>query len=92
MENSEKQQEMVTVGRFLDPAEGQFALGALEAAGIDGFLVGETANSMVPMAFRTRLQVRREDEAAAKELLGAADSDELGEAAEASELEGEQGV
>ncbi len=83
---------MVTVGRFLDAAEAQFALGALQAAGIDCFLQGETANSMVPAAFGTLLQVRREDEAAAKELLGAAEADELGDAADASELEGEQGA
>ncbi len=64
--------KMVTVGRFLNPAEAQMAKGALEAVGIEVFLQGENANSLVPMAFRTRLQVSVEDEAAAKEILDAA--------------------
>jgi hypothetical protein len=66
--------EMVTVGRFLDPAEAQMAKGALEAEGIGAFLQGENANSMVPMAFRTRLQVNKADEADAREILEAADA------------------
>jgi hypothetical protein len=81
MEHSEENLEFVTVARFLDPAEAQMAKGALEADGIEVFLQGENANSMMPMAFRTRLLVSTQDEAAARELL---------EAAEANQLEGEE--
>ncbi len=66
--------EFVTVARFLDPAEAQVAKGALEADGIEVFLQGENANSLVPMAFRTRLQVHSNDEVAARELLSAAET------------------
>jgi hypothetical protein len=72
--NFEDQSEMVTVARFLDPAEAQMAKGALEAQGIDAFIQGENANSIVPMAFRTRLQVSKADEADARELLEAAEA------------------
>jgi hypothetical protein len=74
---------MVTVGRFLDPVEAQMAKGALEAEGIAAFLQGENANNIVPMAFRTRLQVSKEDEADAREIL---------EAAEAVEPEGDDAL
>jgi hypothetical protein len=36
---------------------------------VESFLVGENANHMLPAAFRVRLQVREEDEAAAREIL-----------------------
>ena len=74
MGSSEGQSEFVSVGRFLDPAEAQMAKGALEAEGIEVFLQGENANNMVPMAFRTRLQVSKADEADAREILEAADA------------------
>ena len=74
MDSSEAQSEMVTVAKFLDPSEAQMAKGALEAEGIEVFIQGENANSMVPMAFRTRLLVRKEDEADARELLEAAEA------------------
>jgi hypothetical protein len=60
---------MVTVGRFESPVEAQMAKGALESAGVESFLVGENANSLIQSAFRVRLQVREEDESAARELL-----------------------
>jgi hypothetical protein len=60
---------MVTVGRFESPVEAQMAKGALESAGVESFLVGENANSLIQSAFRVRLQVRKEDESAARELL-----------------------
>jgi hypothetical protein len=41
----------------------------LESAGVECMLVGENANSLLQAAFRVRLQVRAEDEAAALELL-----------------------
>ena len=60
---------MVSVGRFEDPIEAQMAKGMLESAGVECFLVGENANNLIQSAFRVRLQVRQEDEAAARELL-----------------------
>lgn len=54
--------ELVMVGRFLDPAEAQMARGMLEAAGIECFLEGANANSLVPLAFRVKLKVRQSDE------------------------------
>ncbi len=50
------------------------ARSAIESAGIEVFLQGETANSLVPVAFAARLQVRPEDEAAARGVLDGLDS------------------
>ena len=61
--------EMVTIAKFLEPVNGQLAKGMLESAGIESFLLGENANSMMAFAFRARLQVERRDEVAARELL-----------------------
>jgi hypothetical protein len=61
--------DLVMVGRFLDPTEAQMAKGMLDAAGIDSFLQGENANALYPMALRVRLEVRRDDEAAARALM-----------------------
>jgi len=60
---------LVTVGRFESPVEAQIAKGMLESAGVECFLVGENANNLMQAAFRVRLQVRVEDEAAARELI-----------------------
>ena len=60
---------LVTVARFSDPADAQMARGMLEAAGVETFMMGENVNSLMPGAFRVRVQVRLEDEAAARELL-----------------------
>jgi hypothetical protein len=70
---------LVIVGRFESPVEAQIAKGALESAGVECFLVGENANSLLPAAFRVRLQVRVEDEAAARELLAQSAGDLPGE-------------
>ena len=59
----------VTVGRFESPLEAQMAKGMLESAGVDCSLVGENVNHLLPAAFRVRLQVRVEDEQAARELM-----------------------
>jgi hypothetical protein len=67
---------LITVGRFLDPVEAQMARGMLEAAGVETFLVSESLNQLMPVAFRVRLQVRVEDEAGARELLDSAASGE----------------
>ena len=67
------QDSLVPVGRFLDPSEAQFAKGMLESAGIEVFLQGANANAIVPLAFRVRLSVRREDEDTARVLLAEAE-------------------
>jgi hypothetical protein len=66
-------EELVTVATFPEPMEATVARSALEAAGIDAYLRGEVANSMVPVAFAAELQVRAEDEAAAREVLQSAE-------------------
>ena len=67
------QDRLVMVGRFLDPSEAQFAKGMLESAGIEVFLQGANANAIVPLAFRVRRAVRREDEETARVLLAEAE-------------------
>jgi Putative prokaryotic signal transducing protein len=68
--------KFVTVGKFLEPANAQMAKGMLESAGIECFLQGENANSLLALAFRARLLVHKQDEAVARELLGG-DGDSL---------------
>ena len=63
---------LVTVGRFESPVEAQIARGMLESAGIETFLVGENVNNLLQAAFRVRLQVRSEDERAARAFLAPA--------------------
>jgi hypothetical protein len=60
---------LITVATFPEPMEANMARSALESAGIPVFLQGETANSLIPVAFDARLQVRPEDEAAARRVL-----------------------
>jgi hypothetical protein len=67
------EEKFVTVATFPEPMEANMARSALEAAGIEVFLQGETANSLLPVAFSSRIQVRNEDEAAARSLLSAMD-------------------
>ena len=66
--------ELVTVAVFPEPATANMARMALESAGITSFLQGENANNLIPMAFSAQLQVRAEDEAAARALLEQAQS------------------
>lgn len=70
---------LAIVGRFENPVEAQMAKGALESVGVESFLVGENANSLLPAAFRVRLQVRVEDEAAARDLMAQNAVDSAGE-------------
>jgi hypothetical protein len=63
-------EELVTVAKFMEPVEAQMAKGILESAGIESFLLGENANSLLAFAFRVRLQVRRDEEEAARQVLG----------------------
>ena len=67
------QDNLVPVGRFLDPSEAQLAKGMLESSGIEVFLQGANANAIVPLAFRVRLSVRRHDEDTARVLLADAE-------------------
>jgi hypothetical protein len=67
----DEQDELVTIATFPEPMEANMARSALEAAGIPVFFVGETANSMIPVAFESQLQVQVKDEAAARSLLDA---------------------
>lgn len=68
--------KFVTVGKFMEPLNAQMAKGLLESAGIQCFLQGENANSMLALAFRARLLVHKKDEAIAREILGG-EGDEL---------------
>ncbi len=72
---SNEQDELVTIAVFPEPMEANMARSALEAAGIPVFMVGETANSMIPVAFESQLQVHAKDEEAARNLLEAMDDD-----------------
>ena len=78
-------EDLVTVGRFLEPVEAQMAKGVLEAAGMETFLQGENANNLMAFAFRARLQVERRDEEAARELLADLIAEE-GEGVDTDEL------
>jgi putative signal transducing protein len=68
-EKSQDPEEYVTIAEFIEPIYAQMAKGALESAGIECFLDGEHANSMISSAFWAQLQVHRQDEAAAREIL-----------------------
>ncbi len=73
--NDDRNDRLVMVARFLQPIRVQIAKGALESAGIECFVQGENANAMLSFAFRARLMVRAEDEAAAREVLSGAGED-----------------
>lgn len=62
-------EELVTVANFPEPASANVARTALESADIPVFMQGENANSLLPVAFEVRLQVRPQDEAAARKVL-----------------------
>jgi len=65
---------LITVATFPEPAEANMARAMLESAGIQVFLSGENANSLLPVAFESQLQVRAEDESAARALLNSAEN------------------
>jgi hypothetical protein len=88
--NIGEQDDLVTIATFPEPMEANMARSALEAAGIPVFIVGETANSMIPVAFESQLQVQAKDEAAARSLLGAMnDAPESLESVTAAEIAAE---
>jgi hypothetical protein len=83
-------ENLVTIATFPEPMEASMARSAIESAGIDVFLQGETANSMIPVAFSARLQVRPEDEAAARAVLDGLElTPESLESVTAAEIEAE---
>ncbi len=84
-EEPQDPEEYVTVAEFIEPVFAQMAKGALESAGIECFMEGEHANSMISSAFWTQLQVHRRDEAAAREILDQSE-DASDEAATAEQL------
>ncbi|RSL18040.1 putative signal transducing protein [Edaphobacter aggregans] len=66
--------KFVTVGKYIDSVDAHMARGMLESAGIECFLQGENANNLLGAAFRARLLVHKQDEAAAREILGTPDN------------------
>ncbi len=64
---------LVTVATFQEPMEANMARSALESAGIEVYVRGEVANSLIPVAFESQLQVKPADQAAAVKLLSAMD-------------------
>jgi hypothetical protein len=82
--------ELVTIATFPEPMEANMARSALESAGIEVFMRGEVANSMIPVAFESQLQVKPADAAEARKLLdGLDDAPESLESVTAAELEDE---
>jgi hypothetical protein len=75
--------KFVSVGKYLEPVDAQMAKGILESAGIECFLQGENANSLLAPAFRARLLVHQDDEETARELLGS----DMGEMTEEEQKE-----
>jgi hypothetical protein len=65
---------LVTIATFPEPAEANLARSVLEGAGIPVFLSGEIANTLIPVAFESQLQVRVEDESTARALLNSAEN------------------
>jgi hypothetical protein len=64
---------LVTVASFPEPASANLAQSVLEAEGIESVMQGGEANSLLPVAFMARLQVRPEDASAARQVLEAAE-------------------
>lgn len=72
--------ELVTVGTFNDLTSAGLAKSALESAGIPALLRSPNANSLIPFAFESEVQVRSADEAAARNLLESAEDSPASEA------------
>lgn len=66
--------KLVTIGKYSESVDAHMAKGLLESADIECFLQGENANSLLGAAFRARLLVHKQDEATAREILGASDT------------------
>ena len=79
MDENSEQGEMVSVAKFREPTEAQFAKGMLEANGIECVMAGENANALYPGTLRVSLQVQAADESEARALLAAAEVETAGE-------------
>ncbi len=64
-------QPLVTVGRYFSPTEAHSYCMALEGAGLRAWVFDEAGGSYLGVGIGSRLQVRAEDEAAARALLDA---------------------
>jgi hypothetical protein len=85
------QEEFVTIAIYPEPMEASMARMALESAGINVNLRGENANGLIPVAFESQLQVRPEDEAAARQVLDSFnDTPESMESVTAAEMAAEE--
>jgi hypothetical protein len=62
----------VTIANFFSPAEAHVSRMALEEAGIAAWVADEAGGTMYGVGIGARLQVRAEDEGAAREVLSAA--------------------
>jgi len=70
---NDSSEDLISIATFPEPAEASLAQSALEAAGIESFLQGGTANGLIPVAFTARLMVQRGDAAAANDVLQGAE-------------------
>lgn len=68
-EASSLELRLVTIATFPEPMEASIARSALESAGIACWINGESANTLIPIAFTAQLQVGASDEAEAREIL-----------------------
>jgi len=81
--------DLVTVAKFMEPVQAQMAKSMLASAGINSFLLGENANSLLAFAFRDRLQVRRDEEETARQLLAEGSSEAGPDGLDDPEVKGE---
>ena len=65
-------QPLVTIGRYINPLEAQIHRMALEEADLAAWVSDESGGAMFGVGVGSRLQVRAEDEAAARAVLEAA--------------------
>ncbi|MEO8734943.1 MAG: DUF2007 domain-containing protein [Edaphobacter sp.] len=64
------------MAEFIEPVYAQLAKGALESAGIECFLQGEHINNLqMGVAFSAELQVHKQDEEAARQILDASEEE-----------------
>jgi hypothetical protein len=64
-----EQRRLLTVARYFAPAEAHAARMALEAAGLQAWVMDESLGTVYGLGVGTRLQVRAEDEPAARAVL-----------------------
>lgn len=84
---------LVTIGRFINPIEAQFARSLLESDGLTSFVQGGGSGSLLPTAtvFPILLQVRAGDADRAAEILAEIPASEEPEPGEAARHERDSG-